>query len=73
MMAAILCAQCKMVDIVDRTVYYGRDNEMLGHWPRYYFGAGPYEPHFAEVYFCGPHCANAYHQEHLNAEKRTNE
>jgi hypothetical protein len=69
----IQCAQCKTFDIRERSVYYGRGSELLGHWPLYYFGSGPYEPQYASVYFCGAHCANRYHQETRDAEKRTDE
>lgn len=60
-MTNIRCAQCgtftmKSVDI--------------SGWPLYYFGAGPNNPQDAEVYFCGAHCANDYHKEQRDGEKR---
>lgn len=73
MINTIQCAQCKTFDIRETATYFGRDNEMLGVWPLYYFGAGPLDPQNAEVYFCGVYCANEYHKEKSHAQKGTDE
>ncbi len=63
MITNMSCAQCGTLDIKSKSVYFGRNNEFLGEWPLYYFGAGPNNPQDAEVYFCGAGCANLYHKE----------
>ena len=67
MINTIQCAQCGTFDIESKTVYFGRNNELLGEWPLYYFGASPLEPQNADVYFCGVYCANDYHKEKRDA------
>lgn len=55
------CAQCKTYDIVFKEMYYDKQDNPIGEWPLYYFGAKPSEPDKATHYFCGPACANDYH------------
>lgn len=66
MINSIQCAQCKTFDIQDKSVYFNKEGKVyLGEWPLYYFGAGPYHPMDAKVYFCGASCSNEYHKEHM--------
>lgn len=63
----IQCGCCKTFDIREKSIYYGKQQEFLGTWPFYYFGAGPHEPMKADVYFCGVECANQYYMENRDA------
>lgn len=66
-MNIIKCAQCGTFDIQSKTVYFGRNNELLGEWPLYYHGASPVEPQNATEYFCGVECANEWFKERRDA------
>jgi hypothetical protein len=66
-MTNLSCAQCKSFDIREKTVYFGRNSELLGEWPLYYWGAGPHNPQDAEAYFCCAQCANDWVKERRDA------
>lgn len=70
-MKNIICAQCGTLDIESKSIYFGRNNELLGEWPLYYFGASPLEPQNADVYFCGAECANIWKKERNNETQIT--
>ena len=53
------------IGMTDMVSYFNADNEFVGVFPLYYFGAKPTEPQFADSYFCSVDCANEYHKLHI--------